>query len=175
MSDTALELTTDNLRRVGHARKRPKHLSPARVRAMCDIVRGGNYTTAACSALSIPWSTYTTWRARGIRERDEGLDEADSVYVLLVNELDKALAEAELYAVHTWQAAFAGDWRASETFLARRFPDRWARGDRDVNALVNNTEIHEVHIHMDGPAPIEAFALPVDQLVEGAFREVEQG
>lgn len=156
---------------------RPATITPERVQRLASVVRAGNYLTVACRVTGLAYSTYQSWRAKGEEERRDGVTAAESPYVALVEEVEEALAAAEEVAVDAWTSAFKGDWRAAETFLARRFPDRWARGDRDPAALLTAGEVKTVVIQLGGGSPTDpdGYLLPQDdgETVDGEYREAD--
>ncbi len=111
---------------------RPTLLTRAKADRLREVVAIGNYLTIACRQAGVAYSTYQRWRARGEKERagDEStvpLSADESDYVYLLEQIEEGLAEAEANTVEIWQAAMSEDWRAAAEFLARRFPQRWAK------------------------------------------------
>ena len=103
----------------------PSKLTPDLQERICQLIRAGNTTDIAASAVGIHVDTYYRWVAnrRGFRQA-----------------IEQARAEAEAILVGRVQkAAQAGSWRAACWLLERQWPERWAslaeRGqiDRDLD------------------------------------------
>lgn len=58
--------------------------------------------------------------------RGAGWPEHECLLVELVDELQRAEAEAELRLVTHWSKAAEQDWKAAMSLLSRRFPERWS-------------------------------------------------
>ncbi len=143
-------------------------ITPARISELTRVVAQGNYLTTACQTLGIPYRTYQEWRKKGSEQREEGVIAEDSLYVLLVDELEAALSYGEERAVAAWTSAFDTDWRAAENFLARRFPERWAKRDSKQAAIA--ISVQEIHLRL--PAPEEEFLYPdPDSIVDTTAEE----
>jgi hypothetical protein len=107
---------------------RPSKINRKAADRVLEAVRQGATREAAASAGPIARSTLYAW----IRE---GRLHPDSAAGAFVEELERADAVAELAATKAWVAWFDRDWRACAEYLARRFPQRWARLD-SIEALV---------------------------------------
>lgn len=92
-----------------------------RARLVEGVLAGLNRAEAATRAGIAP-ATFAKWLKRG--ERSRYGPEHD--LVMIIQAADAQLEFLLVKAIRT--AAFAGDWRAAEALLKRRFPDRW--GDR---------------------------------------------
>lgn len=57
---------------------------------------------------------------------DDGILPSERKYVALLQDLEAAEAFAEARLITLWSNAAAGDWRAAERLLAKRFGARWA-------------------------------------------------
>jgi hypothetical protein len=90
---------------------------------LCTAIAAGNYLDAACRSAGITYMTFSRWMKRG-------QNAAAGVYRELYEAVQRAEAEAEVRMVALWQQACPEDWRAAAEFLARRFPERWARKGR---------------------------------------------
>lgn len=106
----------------GYRTRRVNKLTPmVRARLVEGILEGLPRSQAATYAGISP-SAFARWMQRG--ERSRSGPEHDLVRII-------AVAEAQLeklLVASIRKAAYAGDWRAAEALLKRRFPDRW--GDR---------------------------------------------
>jgi hypothetical protein len=102
---------------------RPTKLTPHRHDKIVAAIRAGSYAEVAARAANIAPSTYYLWLERGKNGEQPFLEFLEAVR--------EAEAQAELEAVTVIRgAARAGDWRAAQSYLERRHPSRWGRGDR---------------------------------------------
>lgn len=99
---------------------------------ICQAIRAGNYMETAAAYAGVPRSTLYDWLKRG-------RDRPDSVYGALVEQVELAVAEAEVRDVALIaKAADDGVWQASAWRLERRYPDRYGRRTRhDVSGRVD--------------------------------------
>jgi hypothetical protein len=97
---------------------RPSKLSAEVTDRVVQAVRAGNYADAACQAAGISPSTYYRWMSRGAQE-------PGSEYARFREDVLRAEAEAEVYAVAILRRAMGEDWRAAMAYLERRHPTRW--------------------------------------------------
>lgn len=157
----------------------PEHghttLTLARVKELATVIGQGNYPATACRTLGIKTGTYHDWKKAGVEHRDAGLTHDDSLQVLLVEMVDAALSRGEEAAVNAWTSAMGSDWRAAMEFLGRRFPDRWARPDRDQRGAQVATEVVEIRLTMGGPQSAFLYRDPdydEDSMIEGDYKTV---
>lgn|SRR5215471_917121 len=116
---------------------RPSKLTDAVRERIATAVGSGNYLEAAAGYAGISRATFWRWMERGERERT-------GQYRAFRDAIREAEARAEVRMVAQWQQAIPEDWRAAAEFLARRFPDRWARRDHlDVSADVRQAMTFE--------------------------------
>jgi len=109
--------------------------TPDRIKRIAEVVRAGNYAQVAARASGICPGTYFGWMKKGedaIKAAGDGgqIPENKQPYVDFFHAIKDAEAEAELAAVANVQLAGETDWKASMTFLERRFSQRWARLER---------------------------------------------
>lgn len=110
--------------------------------AIIDLIRAGINQSRAAEAMGLSRSTVSRWIQRGLIEQDrisKGLEpeELEAPYLDFVQKLLKAEAEAQSALVLSWyKEARAGDWKAAERFLAKRWPQEW--GDNNVVKLEVN-------------------------------------
>ncbi len=100
------------------ARGRPTKLTPEVHERIVQAVKAGNYVQSACRFAGVSTSTYYRWL-------DRASEEPGSAYARFRYGVEKAEAEAEVYAVAIIRKAMPGDWRAALAFLERRHPRRW--------------------------------------------------
>jgi len=117
-----------------------------------QALRAGNYADAACRAAGIAPSTFYRWLERGD-------DEDSGLFRDFAEEVERAMAEAEVHAVAVLRRAMPEDWRAALAYLERRHPERWRRQQ--------TTEL-------TGPAggPIRAQAAPAPDLTKLTAEEL---
>lgn len=99
---------------------RPSKLNDDRRDRIIRAVRAGNYREAAARAAGIAPSTLYAWLERGAAEET-------GPYYEFSEALQRAEAEAEVFAVATIRKAMPDDWRAAVTYLERRYPSRWRK------------------------------------------------
>jgi hypothetical protein len=99
---------------------RPTKLTPEVREAIVKAVRAGAPRSLAARAAGVSEATLHRWLAQG---RDEGKGPRHE----LVKEIEQAEAKAHMHAVACWLSAMKSDWRACESYLARRDPEQWSR------------------------------------------------
>lgn len=118
---------------------RPSKLTPELLQRLSDAICAGNYLQTACGMAGIHYATFRRWMVKGQKARDGQFREFRET-------IRYAEAQAETKLVAAWQAHTPENWQAARDFLERRWPKRWARRDRKVDARPNK---------------------PTDQLTEG--------
>jgi hypothetical protein len=104
-----------------------------------DLIRAGMTPSRAAEAAGLAKSTVSGWIKRGIVEQqhiENGGEPniSEKPYLTFVEGMVKAEAEAMGGLVLSWfKEARAGDWKAAERFLARRWPQEW--GDNNTVKL----------------------------------------
>jgi hypothetical protein len=93
---------------------------------ICESIIAGNYACVACRTAGVSESTYYAWLERGRHARS-------GRYLEFLESVTRAETVAEINALANWQAQMPTNWRACQSFLERRFPDRW-RLPRDGEA-----------------------------------------
>lgn len=108
--------------RMPHAAK----LSPERSDLICESLRLGAHPTTAAMNAGINPMTLSTWVKRGRMDREAG---EPSPYVMLVEAMEKATAEAEVSALQNIHDAAEDPkfWQANTWLLERRFAKHWKR------------------------------------------------
>jgi transposase len=101
---------------------RPSKLTPAVQDRIVAAIRAGNYAEPAARSAGVSPATYHRWMARGEKE-------PSGIYRDFYEAVRKAEADAEVEAVARVRRAMPDDWRASMTYLERRYPERWRRRD----------------------------------------------
>lgn len=130
------------------------------IKQLIDYIKVGNYVGTACAAVGVNESTYHTWLRNGLEieevvashpdEYDLKERMADGELVLgftavqvrswlFREEITKAVAMGEAYAVAMVRSQMPQQWTAAMTFLERRFPGRWKRREQ-----IDVGEAHDV-------------------------------
>ena len=132
------------------------HLAPiAQLAAICTAIRAGNYAEVAARYAGISEATYYRWMQRGGEDSGAG---KSTRYCEFREAIKKAEADAEVRAVSIIQDAMPDSWQAAMTYLERKYPQRWGRGDRVEHSGPDVTQAREK----------ELAALSREELVEQA-------
>jgi predicted DNA-binding protein (UPF0251 family) len=108
-------------------RGRPSKLTKTVAAKIVEYLEVGNYQETAARAAGISRSTFHRWMKRGADAKSRG---KDSRYRDFRDSVKKAEAEAEVRAVKCVIDASETKWQAAMTYLERKFPERWSRGER---------------------------------------------
>jgi len=118
-------------------RGRPEKLTPKIQDEIIKVIRSGNYIETACAYVGINKTTFYDWLRKGAREKDRvesnpraRVKKDLKKYVDFSNEVEKALAHAEIRDVAIIGKAAEKEWQAAAWRLERKFPDRWGRKDK---------------------------------------------
>lgn len=103
---------------------RPSKLTPETKEKLFKALRTGAHIETACNAAGVAYVTVATWNQ--IAEGTHPTRKATPEYVEFREEMQRAIAEAEMILVARVNAASKEDWRASAWMLDRRHPERWA-------------------------------------------------
>lgn len=96
-----------------------------------DLIRAGMTQQRAAEAVGLSKSAISNWVRRGLDEqsaveRGDKPNPKETIYMEFVQGMVKAEGEAQAALVLSWfKEARAGDWKAAERFLARRWPQEW--------------------------------------------------
>ena len=102
---------------------RPSKLTDEVAKKICDAVRAGSYLSVAARHAGVSETTVYEWLRRAREPR------ADPRLVAFAEALDKADADGEVHTIGVIRREIGrGNSRAGFEFLARRHPERWARG-----------------------------------------------
>jgi hypothetical protein len=99
---------------------RPTKLTPEARQRIVTAIRAGNYRRPAARSAGISEATFHRWMARGKKA-------SSGVYRDFYEEVERAEADAEVYAVTVIRKAMPNEWRAAAHFLERRYPESWRR------------------------------------------------
>ena len=108
-------------------RGRPSKLTKTVAAKIVEALEAGNFQEPAARAAGVSRSTFHRWMQRGAD--DESFNRT-SIYRDFRDSVKKAEAEAEVKAVKCVIDAGETKWQAAMTWLERKFPERWSRGER---------------------------------------------
>ena len=119
---------------------RPAKINENLIKTITQAVKVGNYLETASAFAGISRSTLYEWLRRGKREKQrlEKNDRArmkkeEALYVLLVDALEQAQAEAEVRDVALIGEAAKSQWQAAAWRLERKYPSKWGRTKQREN------------------------------------------
>lgn len=163
-------------RRIG----RPTKLTPEVHDRIVSLIRAGNYAEVAAVHVGIHPSSYYLWMQKGrdhieacLTVDGERPDFEPTVYSEFYESVKAAESKGEVSAVGVIQKAMdVGDdkkswskavraWPAAMTYLERKFPERWSRGER-----------REITGKDGGPVQVEASPIPLSRLPPEGKREL---
>jgi hypothetical protein len=102
---------------------RPLKLTEARFRRMVALIREGNTNSAACRIEGI---TYSIWRSH-IQRNPHWQAE--------VAEAERIRDDWRDHALEMVKSAMPKNWQAAMTYLERKYPNEFARGDKGAIEL----------------------------------------
>lgn len=107
---------------------RPTLLTPTVIKEMADGIRNGNYATTVMKGLGLSPGNHWKWYEKG--KNGELDSQGSDIYIKYFDAINEAEAEAEQRMIGQWTEFFPNDWRAIQTFMERRWGDRWGRNDK---------------------------------------------
>jgi len=105
---------------MSRGRGRPSKLTPELQEKLCGFIRAGNYETTAAEACGVSESTYFNWKAKGEKAQR-------GKYRDFLEDIKKAIAQAEALHVQRIVNAGSAHWQASAWYLERKHHERWGR------------------------------------------------
>lgn len=138
-------------------------LTPENHKLFVWLVSRGNYYDTVCKLVGVSYRVFHIWMEIGENETDE-----NSRYRRFYLDVQAATAAAEMFVVDRWMSHLDRDWRACATFLARRYPDRWARRSRSLDTVIER-ELEAMFKEVRNRVSASAF----DELLN-AFAEVAE-
>lgn len=102
---------------------RPSKLTKAKIKEMCNFMRMGSYVESAALAIGLDKQNFYYHLKKGNKDIDAG--SYMTISAILVRELHKAAAQAELRDLQRIDQAGLGDWRAAAWKLERRQAAKW--------------------------------------------------
>lgn len=120
---------------------KPRVLTDAKIRRICESIRRGNFQKQACLSEGVSYSSFRRAMDKGkklIRPYDE--------WYLQVQE---AMAQSETEVVDVIHEQIqAGNVGVAQWYLARKFPNRWEKTER-IKAKVDNNQTIRIVRHSD--------------------------
>lgn len=148
-------------------------LNPETHRKIVTAIAMGAYDHVAAQYAGVVPGTFYAWLRKG-RAAKSGQHRA--FYL----DVERAKAEAEVSAVIALRRAWdAGDWRAAESYLKRKHPDRWGQNDHvTVRAqLDHRLSVDAPADSGGGPRTLAALGLTDEQVLQigRALAQAESG
>ena len=110
---------------------RPTKLTHKRIEEVAgNIYPAGNYFEVACELAGISATTGYAWLAIGEGRTPNDTTTSDKMFREFSDAVRTANAKVENSSIVHWRTAFKNDWRAAAEYLARRFPERWKKVER---------------------------------------------
>ena len=111
---------------------RPTKLTPRLRDEMASYMLEGNYLEVAAAMCNVSKQSVYQWlkaghRAKELQEKDKPLSDEDRAYMLFLDAIKRAEADAETSALRQLNAQSKGAWQILAWRLERRHPDRWGR------------------------------------------------
>ena len=119
---------------------RPSKLTPSVKKRLIDAISAGNYYEPACAYAGIHYATFRAWMVKGEEQKT-------GQYYEFYEEVNAAVAQAEVRIVAIWQQQIPEDWHAARDFLARRHPERWA--NKDVHRMTGKDDDSPIEVDID--------------------------
>jgi hypothetical protein len=140
--------------------------------ALSDLIAKGNYYHDACAICEIAEPTLYQWINLADKDREQGLDETQSIYIRLTKSIQKARAQSrsEFVKVIRDAAVVKREWLPAITYLERTDPDHWGRKDRTQVDVTEHKEIKITHVEV-----IMTEAGAAGEVVAGEYKELEEG
>jgi len=107
----------------------PRKLNEEMITAICEYVKVGNYYHDACAIVGITEQGFYNWINQAKEDEVEGYTTENSIYLRLVESLQKARAEARAEMVSVVRKAAVNDkqYQAAVLWLERTDPTHWGR------------------------------------------------
>lgn len=106
---------------------RPTKLNPDVQAKIGEALRLGAYAEVAARYAGIHPATFYDWMRRGADDLATG---GDTIYSEFHETIKEAEALAEVRACGIISKAMGDSWQAAMTYLERKHPGRWSRGER---------------------------------------------
>ena len=113
---------------------RKSKLTPERQQKIVELVAAGNYQNVAAHCVGIDETTLSRWLKMGS-------EQSSGPYYEFRQALKEAEAQSEAVRIERIATAGqTGNWQADAWYLERRYPDRWARRERQDLTLKGSVE-----------------------------------
>jgi hypothetical protein len=130
-------------------------ITKERIKDICDAIRAGQTKKDAAIYSGIAEGTFYKWLSEGaiqLREIQEGIRvKRRTRQIELIESIAQAEADLKAGLLAAWVGMAVDDWRATEAFLKRRFPDEF--GDKikqDITTGGRPIRIKEIIMEIDG-------------------------
>ena len=121
--------------------KKPLVINMERMKAICNLIRCGNYVKTSVLACGVNYNTYLDYIKKGKKGKEP--------FVKYYEMQEQAKAEAEIAMSNRLNdSAEAGNVGADMFKLQRMYPQRWGATKR-IEAKVDNTQKIEIVRHSD--------------------------
>ena len=125
---------------------RNSKLTAAFLRKVYTAIAMGLYHEQAARFGGVHPDTFSDWLTQGRRDREkiEDYEERGGSYAeetpfsVLLQQVEAAELDSEYFALASVQSKIATDGRLALEYLARKFPERWGRKDRNQPAPASN-------------------------------------
>ena len=147
--------------KITHKAGRKKILTEDIIKEFERLLTSGVIIRTACEYLNIDYERFYDWYNKGKKYSEYDIVHPDyEIYIDFYNRVASASAKSEVMATTNFARHASMDWRASEAFLARKFPSRWGKNKVQIDLTVN-------HILKSIPDPImrEQIMNNLDQLL----------
>ena len=115
---------------------KPRALTDAKIDRICDLIRKGNYIKQSCLSCSVNYNTFHCAMNKG----KKGIKPYDKWYEKI--EIAKADAETGIVNMLADQIE-KGNVGVAQWMLARKFPQRWERSQKQ-EVKIDNTQKLEI-------------------------------
>ncbi len=116
-------------------------LTPYVVERIVIAIELGNYMETAAAFAGVDRTHFHDWLKRGRHGIENG---STTTFTKFVEEIDKAIAKAEMDHVEILNKASKKNWNAAGWWLERRYPARWGRKARTSGEEAPGKSISEL-------------------------------
>jgi len=103
-------------------------------RTIVAAITAGNFPSIAARSAGVSPGTLTKWLERG--------DKGEQPFADFAAAFRRAEVQVESDLVEIWRKAAPEDWRAAQSFLAKRHPERWTDRAPESISLGQNFQIN---------------------------------
>jgi hypothetical protein len=103
---------------------RPSKLTPVVKERFIKALKNGAHIKTAAESAGVSYATICQWMSRG--KGTHPTRKKTEEYVSFVDDVTRAIADAEMILISRVNNASLEDWRAAAWILPRRHPERWS-------------------------------------------------